>query len=122
LIGKSFINIEGATLDLTTCPVTGTVSETEFTSSVKYQKAKTSKITSIEPDNGTAAGGTEITITGTGFTGATTDNTVILIDEVPCVFVSATDDVTIVCTTGKRDAYKAPTVNLRINDQKALTL
>lgn len=65
-------------------------------------------ITSISPDHGPIAGGTEVTITGTGFQNGAT----VLIGGVACaiVSISATE---IVCTTG---AHAADTVNVKVTN------
>lgn len=65
-------------------------------------------ITSIEPNEGPVAGGTEVTITGTGFEEGTT----VKIGGVTCVIVSMTE-TQIVCTTG---AHAAGEVNVRVTN------
>ena len=65
-------------------------------------------ITSISPDNGPIAGGTNVTITGTGFENGAT----VKIGGVTCAIVSVTA-TQIVCTTG---AHAAGDVNVRVDN------
>ncbi len=65
-------------------------------------------ITSIEPEEGPVAGGTEVTITGTGFQ----NGAVVKIGGVTCAIVSITP-TEIVCTTG---AHAAGAVNVKVTN------
>src|SRR5690606_20869671 len=64
---------------------------------VNYRQDSTPQITSISPDLGTAAGGTTLTITGTGFSNVLAE-THVLVDETPCT-VTSVAPTQIQCTT-----------------------
>eukprot|EP01138_Halocafeteria_seosinensis_P003625 gb/GECG01003704.1/.p1 GENE.gb/GECG01003704.1/~~gb/GECG01003704.1/.p1 ORF type:complete len:3814 (+),score=427.70 gb/GECG01003704.1/:1-11442(+) len=81
-------------------------------SKVKYSVLKTPFIESITPSNGTSDGGTEVTISGSGFSGNTKDIDVHL-NGVRCsVTASSTNSIT--CVTGKRDKIRRNSVEVLI--------
>jgi hypothetical protein len=86
---------------------------------VEYRLDSTPTVSAINPPRGTTAGGTVLTITGTGFSSTADENTVV-IDGVACV-VSASTDTTITCTTGARPNFVKPTLVVRSNNQNAAT-
>jgi len=77
-----------------------------FASAVEYREDLTPKITSLSPERGSAIGGTEVQIQGTGFSSNIADVTV-TIDGVDCDVQSSTS-TTITCLTGP-----GPALNLR---------
>lgn len=71
-----------------------------LTSAVEYRQDSTPVVQSLSPILGPTTGGTEVTITGTGF-GTDNSKVSILMDNVECI-VSSTTATSIVCTTGMR--------------------
>jgi hypothetical protein len=66
-------------------------------------------VTSVSPATGPAAGGTDITITGTNFAGATA----VALGGVAATLVVVVDETTITCRTG---AHAAGAVNVVVTD------
>jgi len=85
---------------------------------VTYTDSLTPLVTSIEPSSGTAGGGTEITITGTGFSTTIEENRVTL-DGIECV-ISAATATEITCTTGARPEFVPPLSIVTVNGSKAV--
>ena len=91
-----------STTTSTICPVNAQMNGTQvsLTSTVEYRADTTPVVQSISPALGPTSGGTNITITGTGF-GTTLANVVVTIDQVTCVITAVTAS-SITCTTGAR--------------------
>jgi len=86
------------TLDAINCDVSVIVNDQKGTSSgnqVQYRQSSTPEISSVSPPYGTILGGTTITISGSGFTGAYE----VLIDGVSCNSVTVVNVNTITCQT-----------------------
>ena len=85
-------------LQLDGAQYTNAVLQTSFT--VGYTLGNTPTITNIVPNNGSSLGGTSITLTGTGFSGATA-STQVALSGYPCLVTSASS-TQVVCTTTAR--------------------
>ena len=94
--------------DLKASPVTPT-------GTVYYLPSFTGMVTSLSPNIGTSAGGTEIKIVGTGF-GTKAADVSVLIDKITCQLVSVSN-VEIVCTTGARPEYTEKSFEVLIKDK-----
>jgi hypothetical protein len=79
-----------------------------------YSKSLTASVTSVLPKRGSTAGGTDLTIVGTGF-GTTASSVTVSVAGVACA-VSAVIDTQVKCTTG----YHGPTN--QTNTGKAMVL
>ncbi|XP_063689847.1 fibrocystin-L-like isoform X2 [Bolinopsis microptera] len=89
------------------------------TGAVTYNKADTPTVTNIDPSDAGTGGGKTITITGTGFSDATSDVSV-KFDGVTCTLLS-TSTTQITCKTGaKADKANKDGVEVRINKSLAL--
>lgn len=84
---------------------------------VVYKAGATPLVSALNPVRGTTAGGTTLTITGSGF-GTTQSAVTVEVDNVPCA-VSAVSDTQIVCTTGKREVFVKPKLVVSIAGQHA---
>lgn len=71
-----------------------------LTNKVEYKQVSTPTVASVNPPYGDIFGGYQITITGTNLNSASTS---VLIDSVPCVYVSSTA-TELVCNVGARPA------------------
>lgn len=78
------------------------VQTTAFTQNVNYESSLTPLVTNISPRYASPVGGTDITITGSGF-GTDASAVTVVIDGVTCS-VQGVTDTSIVCTTGARGA------------------
>jgi hypothetical protein len=58
--------------------------QTPLSNIVTYKQSLTPIVTTVSPMYGPSAGGTEVTITGTGFSETETEN-MVMIDDVECV-------------------------------------
>ncbi|GMH45335.1 hypothetical protein BSKO_13292 [Bryopsis sp. KO-2023] len=83
----------------------------------QYSPSLTPNITSISPELGTTAGGTSLTIAGTGFS---TDiaQVSVTVDGVPCEVTEATESE-VVCSTGYREAFVQPSLEVVISGKGA---
>jgi hypothetical protein len=82
---------------------------------VTFKATLTPTLTSMDPKYATVAGGPTLTLTGTGFSSTTSDNTVI-IDGVACA-VTASTDTTITCTTGSRTGTPEASLEINVNNK-----
>lgn len=73
-------------------------------------------ISAISPDSGSTAGGTAVTVTGSGFTSATT----VTIGGVACTTPTRTSTTSLQCTTGPRAAGNADVVVANADGQTDL--
>lgn len=85
---------------------------------VTYSDANTPLVTAINPNSGTAAGGTEVTITGSGFS-ATVEENEISFDGVPCE-ISSASETEIVCTSGARASFVPPETIVTVNGSRSV--
>jgi len=65
---------------------------------VNYQSSLTPTVTAISPENGSVAGGTTVTLTGTGFSGDNS-NTFVYIDGIECTNINVVSTEEITCDT-----------------------
>jgi hypothetical protein len=79
---------------------------------LNYTTGATPRVTSISPNNGTALGGTAVRLTGSGF--STTAVVSVKFNGVACT-VTAVDSAGVTCTTGKRDAIRAVSVEVTVS-------
>jgi hypothetical protein len=119
--GKMYFSLDGSTIDSLICPVFSTImgesADTSLTT-VTYSDANTPIVTTIAPLKGTAAGGVEVTITGSGFSTELTENAVEF-DGVECT-ISAATETEITCLTGARPSFVPPMSVVRVNGSKAV--
>lgn len=76
---------------------------------VTYDLDATPTVTSITPNNGTALGGTTLTIRGTGFDGVAAADVSVVLNGVPCA-VTTVAATAVTCVTGARDTIRATSV------------
>ena len=82
-------------------------------SAVAYAQANTPTITALGPSRYIeAAGGQQITLTGTGFTGAVK----VKIDNVECTGATAASATSITCTSGLRSAMTTASLVVEVGD------
>ncbi|WP_423064228.1 IPT/TIG domain-containing protein [Candidiatus Paracoxiella cheracis] len=87
--------------------VTGPGGTGTLTNGFTYENLPVPSPTTVNPNTGTTAGGTAVTITGTGFTGATGAT----FDGVAATDFTVVNDTTITCTT---PAHAAGSVNVAV--------
>jgi len=82
---------------------------------LNYTVDATPRVTGISPNNGTALGGTEIRVTGTGFAAAAgaPARVTIAFNGVPCT-VTAVDAAGATCVTGRRDRIRPVAVSVTV--------
>ena len=104
------------TCDITVASAHGLTMHTVGT--VTYDASATPYIHSIEPNNGTALGGTEVTLTGSNFVHPDHghDAPFVYLSGVPCS-VTQFNSSTIVCVSGERDL-----IDLNITDDNVMNM
>lgn len=109
-----------STLASTECNAVVSLSGTTtiLPSAVEYREDVTPIVQSLNPKLGPTYGGTDVTLTGSGF-GNDILNIEILFDEVPCV-VKSTTGTTVVCTTGAKQNFAVSSLRVRANGNVAL--
>lgn len=79
-----------------------------------YSQLLTPLVTAISPNNGSALGGTVVSLTGSGF-GSTASGVAVVLNGVACA-VTAVSSTVITCTTGARDSIRALSVSVTVPD------
>ena len=77
-----------------------------------FDLALTPVVTGVTPSNGTALGGTLVTLTGSGF-GSDSEGAALLLNGVPCAIASVAAGA-ITCVTGPRDAIRPLSIALTL--------
>jgi len=98
-----------------TCNVSVTVNGLTVTApeTVAYTDSHTPHVDAVSPSSGSVAGGTSVTLSGSGF-GSCTECVAVQLDGVPCA-VAAVNATAVTCTTGPRPDYTPPTVSLTVS-------
>lgn len=96
---------------------TGTISIDSIRVTVTYAPIPAPTVTNTSPSSGSTAGGTPITITGTGFQNNSPGANTVTINGVSATSVSVINDTTITCTTG---ASAAGTYNVLVTNSNGV--
>jgi hypothetical protein len=80
---------------------------------VHYDLASTPFIVSVSPNNGTALGGTLVTLTGSGFPASATQDVTVSLNGVPCA-VQSTSATAVTCRTGVRPSVMPMSIDMQV--------
>jgi hypothetical protein len=81
---------------------------------VQFSVATTPYVASLAPNNGTALGGTLITLTGTGFPPSNTAEVTVTLNGIACA-VQTTSATAVTCITGARSTINPLSVDVRVS-------
>ena len=121
IMGIQLVTKTGLSLASSTCPVFLTINEKDVTipssTTVTYKESETAVVSSMNPVQGTTAGGTVVKFMGTGFS-SDKSKVKVSIDGIDCP-VSASTVTQITCTTGKRPTFVPSVTQILINGKAA---